>query len=211
MYKLFYYPGNASLLPHILLHEIGAPHELVLIDRTKDAHHDPEYLALNPNGLIPVLVDGKTVLYETAAIALYLIERHPEAAMAPPPGSADRPDFLRWMVHLTNTPQAEFQPWFYPHKFAHSAAAQAEVKQIAQARMEASFARIAKQLGTGPYLLGDRYSAADIFLFMLIRWARLMPNRPGATTAFAEFADRILERPATRRAIEAENLAQPFY
>ena len=106
MVRLYYYPGNASLLPHMMLREAGAPLELVLVDRTKDAHHAPEYLRLNPNGLIPVLSDGDVVLYETAAIAFYLAEKHPEAGLAPAPGSARRPDFLRWMVHLTNTPQA---------------------------------------------------------------------------------------------------------
>ena len=67
-YKLYYYPGNANLTPHMVLEEIGAPYELVLLDRSKNAHKSPEYLKLNPHGRIPTLVDGDLVLYETAAI-----------------------------------------------------------------------------------------------------------------------------------------------
>ena len=68
MITLHYFPGNASMTPHMLLRELGVPFELALVDRAKRAHKAPEYLKLNPNGLIPVLVDGALVLYETAAI-----------------------------------------------------------------------------------------------------------------------------------------------
>ena len=77
-YILHYYPGNASLLPHMALREAGAAFELRLVDRTKDVQHSPDYLRLNPNGRIPVLVHGSLVLYETAAITLYLADQHPE-------------------------------------------------------------------------------------------------------------------------------------
>ena len=90
MITLHYHPGNASFTPHVLLHEIGAPFELQLVDRAQGAHKSPAYLALNPNGLIPVLVDGDLVLYETAAIALHLCDTHPAAELAPALGTADR-------------------------------------------------------------------------------------------------------------------------
>ena len=77
MLALHYYPGNASMVPHILLHELKLPFELKLVDRTKGAHKSPDYLKLNPNGLIPVLQDGALVLYETAAICLHLVDTHP--------------------------------------------------------------------------------------------------------------------------------------
>ncbi len=211
MYTLFYYPGNASLLPHMMLREIGAPHELVLVDRTQDAHRQPDYMRMNPNGLIPVLLDGDAVLYETAAIALHLTEKHPGAGLAPLPGDPARPHFLRWMVHLTNTPQAEFQPWFYPHKFAVRRTAQDDVKLVGQARMEANFKRIAKQLGDGPYLLGERFSAADLFLLMLIRWGRMMPQPPRDIPALAALAERVMARPAVSETFAAEGIAPPFY
>ena len=114
MYALYYYPGNASLLPHMMLREIGAPFELRLVDRTQDAQHSEAYLRLNPNGRIPVLVQDDLILFETAAIALHLVDQHPAAGLAPPPGTPERAALFKWMVHLTNTPQAEYRAWFYP-------------------------------------------------------------------------------------------------
>jgi glutathione S-transferase len=75
--QLHYYPSTASMVPHILLEEIGASYERVLVDRTQNAHKSPAYLALNPNGLIPLFTDGELVLYETAAICLHLCDAYP--------------------------------------------------------------------------------------------------------------------------------------
>jgi glutathione S-transferase len=164
MYALYYFPGNASLLPHMMLREIGSPFELRLVDRAHNAQNSPEYLKLNPNGRIPVLIDGDLVLYETAAIALHLCDRHPESRLAPPPGSAERPLFYRWLVHLTNTPQAEYRSWFYPHEFVTDESAAATVKASAERRLNIIFDRVAEQLGSGPWLLGERFSAVDLYL-----------------------------------------------
>ena len=106
MLHLHHFPGNASMAPHMLLEEIGAPYALQYVDRNVHAHKAPEYLKLNPNGLIPVLVDGDLVLYETAAVCLHLVDRHPEAGLAPRVGSAERAHFYKWMAWLTNTLQA---------------------------------------------------------------------------------------------------------
>ena len=90
MLQLHYFPGNASLIPHIVLEEIGAPFELKYVDRERAAHKSADYLALNPNGLIPVLVDDSLpgpeplVLYETAAVCLHLADTHPGAHLLPP-------------------------------------------------------------------------------------------------------------------------------
>ena len=72
MLQLHYYPGNASMIVHILLEELGVSFELVFVDRTAGAHKSPDYLKLNPNGLIPVLVEDELTLYETVAICLHL-------------------------------------------------------------------------------------------------------------------------------------------
>ena len=210
MYALYYYPGNASLLPHMLLREICAPFELRLVDRAHNAQRDPEYLKLNPNGRIPVLIDGDTVLFETAAVAMHLCDRHPEAGLAPPLGTAERAGFYKWMVHLTNTPQAEFRAWFYPHEHADSAEAAASVKRVAQTRLEGMFERIAAQLDGRDWLLGSGMSAADFFLLMLVRWGRAMPRPPRDLPVLAAHAARVLARPAVLATFAAEGIAAPF-
>ena len=93
MIRLHYYPGNASMAPHILLQELGVPFELVRVDREAAAHKSAAYLKLNPNGLIPVLEDGDQVLYETAAILLHLADTHPEAVLAPGVGTPERAQY----------------------------------------------------------------------------------------------------------------------
>ena len=210
MYALHYYPGNASLLPHMALREIGAPFDLRLVDRSQNAQNGADYLRLNPNGRIPVLVHDDLVLFETAAITLYLVEQHPEAGLAPPAGTPARGHFYKWMVHLTNTPQAEFRAWFYPEQHVADAAAADSVKQAAAERLGRMFAVIANQLDDGPWLLGERFSAADLFLLMLVRWGRAMPRPPRDVPEIGAHARRVLERPAVQAAFAAEGLAEPF-
>ena len=89
MIQLHYYPGNASMTPHMVLEELGVRFELKYVDRTVGAHKSSDYLKLNPNGLIPVFVDGDLVLYETAAILLHLADTHPDAGL-PGFGTAER-------------------------------------------------------------------------------------------------------------------------
>ena len=207
---LYYYPGNASLLPHMALREAGAAFELRLVDRTKDAQHSADYLRLNPNGRIPVLVDNGLVLYEAAAITLHIADQHPDSGLAPPPGTPDRAQFYKWMIHLTNTPQAEYRAWFYPEQHTTDPTAAPGIKQAAAKRLGEMFAKIAAQLGKGPWLLGDRFSAADLFLLMLVRWGRAMPNPPRDTPDLAAHAARVLARPAVQAAFAAEGLEGPF-
>lgn len=211
MLSLYYYPGNASLLPHMMLREIGAAFELRLVDRSENAQKSPDYLKLNPSGRIPVLIDGDLVLYETAAIALHLVDRFPESGLAPAVGTAERAAFYKWMIHFTNTPQAEYRAWFYPHEHVTEEAAAPSVKQAAGERLNRMFDVIAAQLGDGPWLLGERFSAADLFLFMLIRWGRGMPRPPRSIANLNALAERVLARPAVQNALEVEGIKAPIF
>jgi len=209
MLQLHYYPGNASLFPHMLLREIGAPFELKLVDRSQNAQKSADYLRLNPNGLIPVMVDSDQVIYETAAIALYLADRHPEAGLAPPVGSPSRGAYYKWMVHLSNVVQADFRAWFYPHEFVADAEATETAKEAAGLRMMAAFDRIADQLNHGPWLLGETFSAADLYLLMLTRWGRTLPRPVRDIPEIGAHAARVLARPAVKATFAAEGLTEP--
>ena len=212
MYKLFYYPGNANLAPHMLLEEIGAPYELVLVDRAQNAHKSAEYMKLNPMGRIPTLVDGDLVISETAAICLHLADRHPEAKLAPALGSPERGRLYSWLMYLTNTVQAELIFYFYPEKIADDATARAGIKAHEEARVGGMFDTIEQTLAAsgGPYLLGSQYTVLDPYLLMLGRWTRGM-TRPARTLPHVgAFMTRLLERPAVRRAFEQEGLKPPL-
>jgi glutathione S-transferase len=216
MLQLHYYPSNASFTPHVLLHEIGVPFELRLVDRKVQAHKSPAYLELNPNGLIPVLVDGDLVLYETVAICLHLADTHPAAGLLPPLGSAERAHAYKWLAWLTNTLQATLIHYFYPERMVDegNALGAAQVKAHAEARIVGLLQQIDDQLADhgGPWLLGERYSAADPLAFMLCRWTRLFASRPArAFTHIGPYLGRVHARPAVQRAIATEKLPEPIY
>ncbi|MFT3954479.1 MAG: glutathione S-transferase family protein [Piscinibacter sp.] len=211
MMQLHYFPSNASMTPHMLLEELGVPYERVLVDRTKNAHHSPEYLALNPNGKIPVLVDGELVLYETAAIVLHLVDTHPQAGLAPAIGSAERASFYKWLMWLTNTLQAEMILYFYPDRWADTPEAAAQVKRHAEAHIAAMVDQLEAELARhgGPWFLGEGYSALDPFVLMLCRWTRGMARPARTLPALGPYLQRMLARPAVRRAYANEGLGEP--
>jgi glutathione S-transferase len=218
MLALHYYPGNASMIPHILLHELKAPVELELVNRTQGAHKSAAYLKLNPNGLIPVLQDGKLVLYETAAICLHLVDTHPQAGLAPAVGTTERAHFYKWLIWMTNSLQATMVPYFYPERSVDdgNAAGAAQVRTHAQQRIGELLNQLDRQLASHgqPWLLGANYSALDPYAFVLCRWTRGFKG-PAARPArelpqLGPYLERLLARPAVQRVLADEGLAQPW-
>jgi len=211
MIQLHYYPGNASLIPHLLLEELGVPFELLLVDRARQAHKSPAYLALNPNGLIPVLVDGDLVLYETAAICLHLLDAHPQSGLAPAPGSSARAHFNKWLVWLTNTLQAALIIYFYPERWADDAGAIAQVKAHAEAKIGTMLEQLDAELARGgPWLLGADFSAVDLYALVLCRWTRGMQRPARSLPHLGPFLQRVLARPAAQRAFATEGIGAPL-
>lgn len=213
MLRLHYYPSTASFAPHILLEELGVPYERVLVDRENNRHKSTEYLKLNPNGLIPVLEDGDLVLYEAAAILLHLADTHAAAHLAPPMSSAERGEFYKWLVWLTNTLQASLIVYFYPERWVTpgNVAGAAEVKAQAEARVGELLQQLDAQVADGrPWLLGETYSAADPMALMLCRWTRHFSRPARSLPHLGPYLQRMLARPAVQRAIANEVLPQPW-
>ena len=169
---LYYSPGSASLLVHWLLIELDLPHQLRRVDTAARQQKTPEYLALNPNGVVPTLViDGKPQ-YEAAALAMLLAERQPRCGLAPGIDDPRRADYLQWMFNLANMVQPLLRQWWYPAEVAGDANAEAALLHCAQ-RLEAHWQRIDDHLAArGPFLLGAAPTVPDFFLAMLMRWAR---------------------------------------
>ncbi|MBV8122584.1 MAG: glutathione S-transferase family protein [Burkholderiaceae bacterium] len=215
MLTLHYHPSDASLMPHILLEELGVPFTLALVDRSRNAQKSPEYLKLNPNGLIPVLVDGALVLYETAAILMHLADTHPQAQVMPPLGSATRAHAYKWLCWLTNTLQSHLVVYFYAERYVEPghASAAAEVREATQARIAAMLGQLDAQLQTsgGPWLLGGSYTAADCMAFVLCCWTRNFKRPASSFPAIAAYLQRMRERPAVQRACATEQLPETFF
>jgi glutathione S-transferase len=214
MIRLHYHPGNASLTPHMLLEELGVPFELLLVDRANAAHKSPAYLKLNPNGLIPVLVDGDLVLYETAAICLHLADTHPHARLAPPLGSAERAHFYKWLVWCSATLQAMLMHYFYGERMVNAgdAAAAAQVKAHAEARVGGMLDQLDAQLAShgADWLLGPDFSAVDPYALMLCRWTRGFARPARSLPHLGPYLQRVLARPAVQRAFATERLQPPL-
>jgi glutathione S-transferase len=214
MIQLHYFPGNASMTPHLLLEELGVPFELKLVDRANNAHKSPAYLKMNPNGLIPVLVDGDLVLYEAAAIVLHLVDTHRAARLAPDIGTAERAHFYKWLVWFAASLVPQFQIYFYTERYLApgNASGVAELKAAIEKKIEGLVDQIDAQLAShgGPWLMGERFSALDPYAFLLCRWTRGM-QRPARTLPHVgPFLQRVLARPATQRVIASEQLSQPW-
>ncbi len=214
MIQLHYFPGNASMTPHLLLEELGVPFELKLVDRANNAHKSPEYLKLNPNGLIPVLVDGDLVLYETAAIVLHLVDTHPAAGLAPAVGTTERAQFYKWLVWLSASLQSQMPIYFYTDRYVApgNVSGAAEVKAATEKRIEGLIDQIDTQLAShgGPWLMGERFTALDPYALMLCRWTR-NAKRPARTLAhIGPHLQRVLARPAVQRVFAAEGLSAPL-
>ncbi len=215
MIALYYHPGNASLAPHVLLHELGLPFELSLVDREANAHKSAAYLKLNPNGSIPVLVDGDLVLYETAAICLHLADRCPASGLMPAVGSVERAHAYKWLMWLTNTVQATLLHYFYPERLvdAGNTAGAAQVKKHAQAQVGACLQQLDDLLSGhgGPWLLGQNYSLVDPYAWLMCRWTRGFSDRPARLyPQLGPYLQRMLARSAVQRAVEAEGLLPPL-
>jgi glutathione S-transferase len=207
MYRLYYCPSTASLAVHWMLIEIGAPFALALIDTATGVQKSPDYLKLNPSGVVPTLIVEGAPVCEVAAILMLLAERHPDQGLAPAVGTPERAAWLQWMVYLANTVMPGFRAWFYPHEPAGEAGTSAAA-EVARLRLKAAWDRIDAHLAgqAEPYMLGERLSTVDFMATMLMRWSRAMP-RPAATWPnIARYLSTMRAMPSLREVHAREDL-----
>lgn len=210
MYKLYYSPGSANMTPHAMLEDIGAPYELIKVDTARGEQRNPEYLKINPHARVPTLVyDGGKLMYEAAAISLFLAERHPEAGLAPAPGHVDRAPFLQWMAYLTNTVQEACMHWWHSENFIEGAEARAALKESAGRRLARMFGFLDGHLAKhGPHLCGAHFYACDYYAAMLARWTREIPKPAHTFPHVSALIGAAMARPGYARMLEMEGLVQ---
>ena len=189
---------SRAFAPFWLLEEIGVPFRTEIRDLRRREHKRADYLALNPMGKVPALTDDGVVITETPAICLHLADRYSYGTMAPRIEDAARGPYLRWMVFST----AVFEPAAYLPEGSDE-----EASGGGWGRRADMLATLESALQPGPYLLGERFSAADYYLFMLLRWSRNMA-RPGATYGnLGRLFDLVRQRPAMQELFRKEGLA----
>ena len=209
MYQLYYYPNNASLAPHFLLHHMQANYELVLVDRRSNIHKSVDYLKLNPAGRIPTLIDDGDAIFESAAICVHLCEQHNQ--LMPALGSKLRPKFHQWLMYLTNTLQAELMVRYYPHRHTNDEQTIANVIAAQDERIAESLAIIDQQLSDNRYLIGEEISACDFFLFMLAEWCLPVEKSPLHFPTLSQYLARMSQHPTVKAVCEIEKIdLSPF-
>ncbi len=207
MYTLYYNEGTAAFAPQMALEEIGAEYRLIEVDISIDKPRDPEFLELNPNGWVPVLVDGDLVMHEAAAIVMYLADKHPEAALAPAPGDALRGRYYQWLVYMADCLQIAYQMHYYPERHSTAEAHIPDIVAMARRRLEWVWGYIDAALDPGPYLLGNVFSACDLYVYMLTTWHPEADSFLERVPNVVRCIDKVIQRPAVRRAMKSHNLA----
>jgi glutathione S-transferase len=210
MLKLYYFPGNASFAPHVLLEETGADYELVLVDRTQEAHKAADYLKLNPSGRIPALIDGDQVLFETAAICLHIADKYPQSGLSPTVGTAARSEFHKWLFYMATTIQPEILLYYYGDRHAVTEEGTAAVKAAAEVRLGDMFKIMDQALGEGPYMMGEQFTVLDPYLFLLCRWGRNFARPPRDYPNLGAYLQRLSQRNTIIECFNQEEIDAPY-
>jgi glutathione S-transferase len=187
--KLYYNPQSRAVIAKWMLDECNAPYEIVPIDFTKREHKTPEFLKINPAGKLPALEDGDAKIFEGAAICLYLGDKFPAAKLAPAVGAPERGRYLSLMVYSTS--QLEPAMGDALLKVEH-------LPQRGWTDFETAQNVVEGELGKGPYLFGDWFTAADIMIGSMFIWKRIFGAPPGRLGLEA-YVDRLLARPKAMR------------
>lgn len=198
MLKLYHSPMSRSTTVHWMLRELGEPFELIPVDLKAGEHKSPAFLALNPMGKLPTLLDDDVVVTETAAILTYLADRYPKAGLAPAIDAPARAAYLRWMFFSAICIEPAVLDRYLQRETPPSMAGWGSYATVVQT--------LAGLVGPDRFVLGDRFSAADVYLGSTLGYLlqfKLLEERP----EFTGYVARLRERPAWQAARAADAAA----
>ncbi|TQI80410.1 glutathione S-transferase [Serratia fonticola] len=199
--KLFYKAGACSLSPHIVLREAGLDFTAEKVDLAqKKTESGADYLKINPKGQVPALVlDDGSLLTEGVAIVQYLADRVPDRNLIPAAGTLSRYHAIEWLNYVATELHKGFSPLFNPKT-------PDEYKVIARDKLASQFNYLDSVLEKQHYLLGNRFSVADAYLFTVLRWAQALQFDLKKHTHLTAYIDRVAARPAVEATLSAEGL-----
>lgn len=200
--KLYYIPSACSLSPHIVANELGLSIELVKVDpKTRLTEHGEDFLAINSKGYVPTLqLDDGTVLTEGPAVVQFLADLKPDAQLAPANGSTARYRAQEMLGYINSELHQSYMPLFDP-------ATSDDVRTGRMAHLKKRYALLDAALGRTPYLLGEKFSIADAYLFVVTRWAEFVKLDLSKLTNLRAFQARVAARPSVEAAMKREQLA----
>ncbi|MCJ2060937.1 glutathione transferase GstA [Methylobacterium sp. J-048] len=205
--KLYYATGTCSLFPHIVANEAGLPLDLERVDIARTPHvteDGRDYSAVNPKGYVPALrLDDGAILTEGVAIAQYLAELKPERGLAPALGTRERAELQSWLTFVATELHKLYSPWLFHPDYG------AQAQDVARRKIGDRLAFVERHLaGSGPFLLGEGFSAADAYLFTIVGWSAYTKIDLSGFPHLRAFLDRVGARPAVRAARRAEGLEE---
>lgn len=203
MLKLYYLPGACSMVPHTALEWIGEPYEAEAASR--EFIKSPEYLKLNPQGAVPLLVDGDFALPQNVAILAYLDMLHPKAKLFGSDDAKGRARAYRWLSFLNADVHKAFGPLFHTPAWVEAAGAKAAMQKAAQESIVGMFAQADAQLAKQPQL-ADALSVADVYLYVLLRWANSLKMDLSSLKHVAPFYDRMSGNPHIQAVVKQEGV-----
>jgi glutathione S-transferase len=172
MLTLYYAPGTCALATHLALEYAGAPYEAVRLDFKQQQQRSPDYLRLNPKGRVPALVTDRGVLTETPALLQYVAQTWPEAKLAPLDDAFLLAQMNEFNSYLCSTVHVAHAHGARGYRWSDDAAAIETMKKKVPQTMGDSFELIETRMLRGPWVLGDRFSTSDLYLFTLARWLK---------------------------------------
>ncbi len=176
MYTLYYSPGACSLAVHVLLQELKLPFELVEINLGERKHRTKDYLAINPRSQVPALVGDGVVLLESAAIMLYLMEKHGSAWL--PISAMARAKAVEWLLFCNSTLHQAYIRSFFFLKTIKDAEQLRELLVVNSKAISRLWSNVEEQLLAHPYIAGEALTAADILLTVIANWSFAFPDAP---------------------------------
>jgi glutathione S-transferase len=200
--KLYFAPGACSLSPHIVLREAGYDFDLEQVNnQEKKTKSGTDYWGVNPKGQVPVLeLDNGERITEGPVIVQYLADQKPSSGLAPANGTMERVRVQEWLNFITSEIHKSFGPLFRP-------TTPDAFKDISKENLGKRFDWISKQLGTKPFLTGDKFSVADAYLFTVLRWSGRVGIDLAKWPTLQQFVDRVAARPKVQEALKAEGLS----
>ncbi len=199
--KLYYSPGACSLSPHIVLREAGLAFTTESVNlKTKQTTSGADYRTINSKGAVPALqLDNGKILTEGPAIIQYIADQKPESGLAPRFGTFERYQLMEILNYITSEMHKSYSPLFNPSNSA-------EVKVAAAAALSPRFDWLTGFLGNKPYLLGDTFTVADAYLFVVLNWSGMVKIDLSKWPKLAEYHARVGARPKVQEAMKAEGL-----
>jgi glutathione S-transferase len=204
MLQLYFAPGACSFVPHVGLEVAKAEFEPRLVKLHRGEHHAPEYLALNPNAQVPVLVvDGKP-LTQIVAICDFLDRRFPHAGLLPA-DPWERSQALSRLAWMNSTPHTTMTRFFFPERFAESESARKEVKQRAAQDFRGHLERLQESLPPTGWPCHNAYA------FTLLRWGGFAGIDPKSLPKYFSHVEEVVKAPAFKAALARERIALDTY